>query len=93
MIEDHFDPLKHLREQCNCQVYLDKFQNICLKFGQGCGLESIMSAQSIVKKYDRQLQFRLKNQCILSYANFSNPNPSKHYATNIANKLKKNFAA
>ena len=25
-MKDHFDPLKHLREQCNCQVYLDNFQ-------------------------------------------------------------------
>ncbi|BAH74454.1 hypothetical protein DMR_09630 [Solidesulfovibrio magneticus RS-1] len=92
-MKDYFDPLRHLREQCNCQVYLDNSQNICLRFGPRCGLESIMSAQSIVKKYDTQLQLRLKNQCIISHANFSSSNPSKHHAAHLDNKTRNNFAA
>jgi len=92
-MRDHFDPLKHLREHCNCQVYLDNFQNVCLRFGPGSDLTSIMSAQSVVKRYNTQLQLRLKNQCIISHFDFAPIKPTRNSDNYSLKTLKKYFAA
>ena len=92
-MKDYFDPLKHLREQCNCQVYLDNLQNVCLRFGPGSGLESIMTAQSIVKKYNIQLRLNLQNQCIISHFDFTPIKPTRNSDNYSLKTLKKYFAA